>query len=91
MIKRDGKSEPEIIFPPNGAKLDLASGGDDFALLTVKVRNGAPPFTWLADGHPLSVSRFEREVSFAPNGPGYVSISVIDRTGQAARTKVFVE
>ena len=91
MTKRDGKSEPEIIFPPNGAKLDLALGGDAFAPLTVKVRNGAPPFTWLADGHPLGVSRFDREVSFAPNGPGYVSISVIDRTGQAARTKVFVE
>ena len=91
MTNRDGKPEPEIVFPPNGAKLDLTSGSGAFAPLTVKVRNGAPPFTWLADGQPLRVSRFDREVSFDPTGPGYVSISVIDRSGKAARTKVFIE
>jgi len=91
MTARNGKSEPEIVFPPNGATLDLSLDRHAYAPLTVKVRNGAPPFTWLADGQPLTVSRFDREVSFDPSGPGYISISVIDRSGQAARTRVFVE
>jgi len=38
---------PRIAFPPNGARIDLSAG-----FLALKVQNGKPPFTWLANGTP---------------------------------------
>ena len=78
--------KPRIAFPPHGARVDL--GGEP---LVVKLRHGRPPFIWLADGKPVPVSRFDREISVTPQGPGFLSISVVDRDGVSARAKVFVE
>ena len=91
MAGRNKTSEPQIAFPPDGATVELALEGSARAPLTLKVRDGLPPFTWLADGKPLDVSRFDREVSYRPAGAGFLSISVIDRSGKSARTKLFVE
>lgn len=82
---------PRIAFPPDGARVELGMEGRGSQPLTLKVRDGKPPFTWLADGEPLDVSRFDREVSFQPKGEGFLSISVIDRSGQSARAKFFIE
>lgn len=79
-------AQPQIAFPPSGARVDL--NGEP---LVVKLRHGKPPFLWLADGKPVEVSRFDREVSVMPEGPGFLSISVVDRDGKSARTRVFVE
>ena len=91
MPERTQAPDPRIAFPPDGATVALGIGTDGAAPLTLKVQDGLPPFTWLADGIPLKVSRFEREVSYHPIGAGYLSISVIDRSGRSARTKLFVE
>ena len=91
MGARKGAPAPEIAFPPNGATVDLGMETGARAPLTLKVRDGLPPFTWLANGKPLRVSRFDREVSFDPDGPGFLSISVIDRSGNAARSRLVVE
>ncbi len=80
-------AEPEIAFPPDGARVEIGAGG----ALVVKVRDGAPPFTWLIDGRPVEAFPWDREVSWMPPGPGFVSISVIDARGDAARARVFVE
>ena len=83
--------EPQIAFPPDGSTLDLGLARAEGVPLTMKLRHGAPPFTWLVDGRKLDVSAHDREVTFTPDGPGFVSISVIDRTGAAARAKLFLE
>jgi len=79
---------PEIAFPRDGVHVDLGGGA---APLEVKVRNGAPPFTFLANGVPFGRSRFARSESYTPDGPGFVTISVIDGRGRSARVTVFVE
>ena len=83
--------EPRIAFPPDGATVELGRAGRVSEPLTLKVRDGLPPFTWLADGAPLDVNRFDREVSFQPRGEGFLSISVIDRSGQSARSTFFIQ
>ena len=84
--------KPEIVFPPNDAKveLQLAGGGGDAALY-LKVRNGRPPFTWYVDGRPVARDDLERQARWRPEEAGFVDISVVDAAGQAARTKVFVQ
>ena len=77
---------PEIAFPPDGARVAVGGG-----VLALKVRAGRPPFTWLVDGVPVETQSLDREIAWRPGGPGFVGISVIDATGEAARTRVFVE
>jgi penicillin-binding protein 1C len=82
---------PEIAFPADGVDIDLglAAGGD--RPLTVKVRNGVPPFTFFANGAPFGRSAFARQESWRPDGPGYVTLSVLDAEGRSAMVRVFVD
>jgi penicillin-binding protein 1C len=57
----------------------------------VKVRNGTPPFTFLANGAPFGHSAFARQESWTPDGPGFVTISVVDAKGRSDLVKVFLE
>jgi len=81
---------PEIAFPSDGVDVDLgvASGADQ--PLTVKIRNGVPPFTFFANGAPFDRSAFARQSSWTPDGPGYVTLSVLDAEGRSASVKVMV-
>lgn len=96
MVGRAGSSaasvlKPEIVFPPNASRIEtgLSEGGS--AGLSLKVRNGQPPFTWYVDGAPVVRALFDRQASWSPSEPGFVDISVIDSTGAAASSRVFVE
>jgi penicillin-binding protein 1C len=79
---------PEIAFPADGVDVDLglASGSD--LPLTVKVRNGVPPFTFFANGAPFGHTDFARQSSWTPDGPGYVTLSVVDSEGRSTSVKV---
>jgi penicillin-binding protein 1C len=89
------RSGPEIAFPPNGARVDLGLGAEmnrpNTAGLALKVRNGTPPFTWLVNGRPLDAVPYERAASWRPDGPGFISISVIDAQGNSDRVEVFLQ
>ncbi|MDP4034480.1 MAG: penicillin-binding protein 1C [Pseudorhodobacter sp.] len=74
---------PAVAFPPDGAEVELLDKH-----LKVRVRGGVSPFTWLADGVPLVTALAARETLLALPGPGFVTLSVIDATGQSARTRV---
>jgi penicillin-binding protein 1C len=78
---------PEITFPPNGARILM---GDD-PFLVAKVDRGVPPFTWLANGVPVQVGRYEREVELQTLGVGFLSISVIDAIGFSQAVHVVLE
>ena len=80
-----GADAPAVAFPPDGAEVELLPDG-----LLVRVRGGAAPFTWLADGVPLAVALSARETMLALPGPGFVTLSVIDAAGRSARASVQV-
>jgi penicillin-binding protein 1C len=77
-------SEPQlrIMFPPNGARLELASDAsgkpDPIAL---KVTGGAGPLTVLVNGLPLEAAAGRRTLFFEPDGPGFVRLTVMDGRG----------
>jgi penicillin-binding protein 1C len=82
---RPDPGAPQVAFPPDGAVL-AADGA-----LVLKVRDGAGPFTWLADGRPLAVAARDREVAVPPPGRGFVTLSVIDASGRSAKARVRID
>ena len=84
------KNEPRISFPPDGARIDIQADTEG-AFLALKVQQGAPPFTWLANGEPVDVASYERQLIWQPDGPGYAVISVVDALGQSQKVGVYLE
>ena len=81
----------EIAYPMDGVRVDLGIRSGAGTPLVIKIRNGSPPFTFLANGLPIGRSAFAREESWFPDGPGFVTIAVIDGKGQSDRVTVFLE
>ncbi|MEA3275440.1 MAG: penicillin-binding protein 1C [Pseudomonadota bacterium] len=81
----------QVAFPPDGARVDLGLSSGKTAALALKVRNGSPPFSWFANGAPVEREPFSRTAYWAPDGPGYATLSVVDGRGQSSRVTVFLE
>ncbi|MEM9579440.1 MAG: penicillin-binding protein 1C [Pseudomonadota bacterium] len=74
---------PKLAFPPDGARLVRVGDG-----VTVKLRDGAPPFTWLVNGTPVLTRSFQRETELPIADIGFVNVSVIDAQGRSAQTSI---
>ncbi|WP_298496907.1 penicillin-binding protein 1C [uncultured Maritimibacter sp.] len=72
-----------LAFPPDGAKVELAGGP-----LALKIKDGVPPFTVLANGAPMTVGHYPRDLALDLPTRGHVTLSVIDANGTAARAEV---
>jgi penicillin-binding protein 1C len=73
-----------IVFPPNGASLELAgiTGGKPDPI-AIKITGGTPPLNVLLNGMPLAAKKSARTLFFEPDGPGFVRLTVTDATGAA--------
>ena len=71
---------PRLTFPPDGAALAPLPGG-----VLARVERGRAPFTWFADGVPVLLLSHEREARLELEGPGFVTLAVVDAEGRAAR------
>ena len=81
-VSDSGEAQPRIMFPPNGARLELANdeaGRPD--PIPVKVTGGAAPLTVLVNGLPLADGSARRTLFFQPDGPGFVRLTVMDARG----------
>ena len=74
---------PALAFPPDGARIETDGGA-----LAVKVRDGIPPFTWFANGLPVLTQSYDRAAIIDTLGPGFLTLSVIDAKGRAARSHI---
>ena len=81
---------PRIIFPPDGARVELTATSSASPLV-LKLQGGRAPFRWLANGKPLAEIVRRRTATWQPDGAGYSTLTVIDAAGRAASVKVFVE
>ena len=82
---------PQIIFPPDGARVELGAASAGASPLVLKLQGGRAPFRWLANGKPLTSIERRRTATWQPDGTGYSTLTVIDAAGRAASVKVFVE
>ncbi len=77
---------PELIFPPQGARLALAGGE-----LTLKLRGGTVPFLVLANGAPVLSGARNREISLPSPGAGFSSLVVVDGAGRSDRVDLRID
>jgi penicillin-binding protein 1C len=73
---------PRIMFPPDGARLEITASGqpDPVAL---KVAGGRGPLTILVNGVPMAPPASRGTLFFHPDGPGFVRLTVMDARGAA--------
>ena len=76
---------PKLTFPPDGATLLLND-----APLTVRLRDGVPPFAVLLDGRPVTIGARRREIALPAPPTGQAILSVIDATGRSDRVRIGV-
>jgi len=77
-------SEPplRIMFPPNGARLELANGGDGRPdPIALKVAGGSGALTVMVNGLPIEAAPGRSTLFFEPDGPGFVRLTVMDGKG----------
>jgi penicillin-binding protein 1C len=72
-----------IVFPPNGASLELAGEEGAPDPIAIKIAGGTPPLNVLLNGMPLAAKKSARTLFFEPDGPGFVRLTVTDATGAA--------
>lgn len=79
--------EPEqslrIMYPPNGAQIELATTDGKPDPVVLKVTGGVEPLTLLVNGVPIATEGGRRTLFFAPDGPGFVRVTVMDASGAA--------
>jgi penicillin-binding protein 1C len=71
-----------ITFPPNGARLELASSDGRPEPVALKIAGGVEPMTVLINGVPQDRGS-GRTIFFDPQGPGFVRLTVVDGKGTA--------
>jgi penicillin-binding protein 1C len=78
-----GEAKLHILFPPDGARLDLTAAADEKpAPVPLKIAGGVAPLTILVNGVPASAQTRGR-LFFQPQGPGFARVTVIDGSGAA--------
>jgi penicillin-binding protein 1C len=83
---------PQIVYPPEGAHVELGETSDGKMMpLVLKLQGGRAPFRWLANGKPLADIARNRISQWIPDGDGYSKLTVIDATGRAATVGVFLQ
>jgi penicillin-binding protein 1C len=85
------EAAPQIVYPPEGAHVDLGARQGDLSPLMLKLQGGRGPFRWLANGKPLPDLSRRRTQSWMPDGGGYSKLTVIDSMGRAASVGVFID
>ncbi len=90
LLAGDASSRPRIMFPPNGARLELARTNGEPDPVPLKIAGGSGALTVLVNGVPLATEG-RRTLFFAPDGPGFLRLTVTDAKGAADSVTVRVQ
>ena len=80
---------PRIMFPPDGARIELASGEQHPVAL--KIAGGLAPLTVMVNGVPIGPGTSRRSLFFTTEGQGFVRVTVMDARGAADSVMVRVQ
>ena len=76
-----------ILFPPDGAHLDLSTTDGKPDPIPLKLTGAVEPLTVFVNGSPLPPQQ-PGTLFFTPSGPGFARVTVIDSTGATASIEV---
>lgn len=75
---------PRIMFPPDGARIELTPGDNAKPEpVALKIGGGAEPLTVLVNGAPIAAPAGQRVIFFDPSGPGFARVTVMDANGRS--------
>ena len=70
-----------ILYPPNGARIELAMSDGKPDPVALKVAGGVGPLTVMANGVPVAAQAGQRTLMVDPDGPGFLRLTVMDAKG----------
>jgi penicillin-binding protein 1C len=79
-----------ILFPPDGARLDISTTQGRPDPVPLKVTGAVAPLTVLVNGIPVRPEG-HASLSFKPGGPGFSRVTVMDSTGATDSVMVRVD
>jgi len=82
-----GEDPPRLLFPTDKSVVERP---EDRGALTLEMKGGRRPLTWLIDGRRVAVERVTRSLEWTPSGPGTVRITVVDVNGRTDSATVDV-
>lgn len=83
---------PRIMFPPDGARLELARDAAQKAEpVALKIAGGMMPLTVMVNGVPIGPQTSRRNLFFQPDGAGFVRLTVLDARGTTDSVMVRVQ
>lgn len=85
---RDQTEGPVMIFPPDGAVVQVEAAGDESRGLVLAARG--ENLSWYVDGEPLEADPISGRVVWRPRTPGFYRLAVVDPLGREAASKVRV-
>jgi penicillin-binding protein 1C len=85
---RDQAEGPVMIFPPDGAVVQVEAAGDESRGLVLAARG--ENLSWYVDGQPLEADPISGRVVWRPRTPGFYRLAVVDPQGREAASKVRV-
>ena len=85
-----GLNQVHILFPPDGARLELDASHDKPNPVPLKVTGAIAPLTVLVNGVPAQAQP-RGTLFFQPAGPGFARVTVIDGSGAADSVLVRME
>ena len=78
------------MFPPDGARLDLATTDGKPDPVALKVTGAVAPLTVLVNGVPVA-NAGRGALFFNPDGPGFSRVTVMDASGATASVVIRVD
>jgi penicillin-binding protein 1C len=80
-----------ILYPPNGARIELATISGKPDPIALKIAGGVEPLTVMVNGLPVTSQHGRRTLFFEPDGPGFMRLTVMDASGAADSVMVRVQ
>jgi penicillin-binding protein 1C len=80
---------PRLIFPPDGATVQVDSVGPASRGLVMAA--GGEDLTWYVAGQPLASDPVSGKVIWRPDAPGFYRLKVVDAEGRAASARVRIK
>ena len=81
-----GDVGPRMIFPPNGATVQVEDFGPKARGLALAASGEG--LSWYVEGRPLKTDPVSGRVIWRPGGPGFYSLTVVDGSGRRAEARV---
>ena len=82
---------PRIMFPPDGARIELASPNGEQNPVALKIAGGLAPLTVMVNGVPIGPQTSRRSLFFSTEGQGFVRVTVMDARGTSDSVMVRVQ